>query len=306
MTPALGLGTAQLGMPYGVAGRPEGVVPSTAHDILRTALEIGVGYLDTAPTYGHAEAVVGEVLATTRARVTVCTKTPAGHAGADIAQSVRASVLRSCKRLQVNAIDDLLIHSMQDLRAEGTSLIGVLEQLRAEGRAVKLGASIYDPEDVDVVLQYPVLQVTQLPFSVFNRGVVDSGGVKRLRAAGHTIVVRSVVHQGLLMLAPDAADAAVAGAGMWVRRFHAVCERHHVSPLAAAVGYARARSGADRVLVGVDSVEQLRAIAAVMRDDLTSETMADLDEQLHSVPAAVADPRLWSNRPPARVNVEST
>jgi aryl-alcohol dehydrogenase-like predicted oxidoreductase len=306
ITPSLGLGTAQLGMPYGVARQADGVRPETAHDILRTALDLGIEYVDTAPSYGHAEAIVGEFLTTVRARVMVCTKTPARHGGCDVISSIRASVAQSCERLHRDTVDEVLIHSMQDLRAHGLSLIGALEELCVRGLVSRLGASIYDPEDVDVVLQYPVLQVTQLPFSVFNRTLVESGAVRRLRAAGHTIVVRSVVHQGLLMLRPDAAETAVAGAGAWVQRFRAVCERHGVPPLAAAVGYACARSGADRVVVGVDSAAQLREIATIMHDHLTPEAIADLHEELQAVPDGVADPRRWPIGPSARVNTETT
>ena len=302
---SLALGTAQLGMPYGVAGRPEGVSPAVAHDILRTAVDLGIDYLDTAPSYGRAESVVGEFFANAGQRFAVGTKTPvAAVSRSDLAAAYRTSLLRSCEHLRVESVDDLSIHALADLREHGASVIEVLEQLRDEGRVRRLGASIYEPQDVDLVLQYASLRVIQLPFSVFNRALVDSGSVARLRAAGHAIVARSVVHQGLLMLSPEAAEGAVSGAGVWVQRFQAICERHRLSPLAAAVGYARVRSGADRVLVGVDNPEQLRAIAAAIDEQLSSDALADFDEELRAVPATVADPRRWPVRP-TRAPVES-
>jgi len=305
---ALALGTAQLGMPYGVAGGADGVQPTDAEQILRTALELGIDYLDTAPAYGSAETLVGDVLATTPRSlvVRVCTKGPAALAADAVADSYRASVIRSCERLRVETIDDLLVHSVSHLRDRGRSLIEALEQLRAEGRVARLGASIYDPHDVDVVLQNPSLVLTQLPFSVFNRSLVDSGAVERLRNAGHAIIARSILHQGLLALVPRTAEAAVPGSGLWVERFRAVCDRHEVSPVAAAVGFAFEQSGADRLLIGVDSVEQLRAIAALSRDHLPPGLAADLAEALEGVPPEIGDPRRWPARARSHANVQST
>lgn len=306
--PALALGTAQLGMPYGVAGRADGISPAQAAQILRAAVELGIDYIDTAPAYGNAEILVGELLASTPRALTVrvCTKGPAAHTGDAVADSYRASVMRSCERLRVETIADLLVHSVSDLREAGTSLVDALEQLRAEGRVARLGASIYDPGDVEAVLRYPSLELTQLPFSVFNRSLVDSGAARRLRDAGHAIIARSILHQGLLTLMPPAAEAAVPGSGVWVERFGAVCDRHAVTPVAAAVGFAFERSGADRVLIGVDSVEQLHAIAALARDHFPRGLLADLDEELQGIPPEVGDPRRWPARVQSNANVQST
>src|SRR5207248_1409179 len=59
----LTLGTAQLGMEYGIANRAGQPSRSLAVRIVREAIAHGVKALDTARSYGEAEDVLGEALA---------------------------------------------------------------------------------------------------------------------------------------------------------------------------------------------------------------------------------------------------
>ena len=58
----LSLGTVQLGLPYGIAGRRELMTQAQADAILDAAFELGVSSLDTAAAYGCAEQRVGDYL----------------------------------------------------------------------------------------------------------------------------------------------------------------------------------------------------------------------------------------------------
>ena len=56
------LGTVQLGLNYGMANTTGKPSEETAHEILRTAHDVGVTVLDTAAAYGTSEEVVGSYL----------------------------------------------------------------------------------------------------------------------------------------------------------------------------------------------------------------------------------------------------
>src|SRR5258708_36123447 len=72
----LTLGTAQLGMEYGIVNREGQPPPQLAIRMVRAAIAHGVKTLDTARAYGEAEAVLGEALkGTWRARGEGITKT---------------------------------------------------------------------------------------------------------------------------------------------------------------------------------------------------------------------------------------
>ena len=59
------LGTAQLGMDYGVANRRGKPEPKEAVEIVQTAWENGIRFFDTAQAYGESERVLGRCLSGT-------------------------------------------------------------------------------------------------------------------------------------------------------------------------------------------------------------------------------------------------
>ena len=56
----LGLGTVQLGLPYGVANKKGKPDREAAMEILKTACQNGMDSFDTAAGYGESEAIIGE------------------------------------------------------------------------------------------------------------------------------------------------------------------------------------------------------------------------------------------------------
>ncbi len=292
----LALGTARLGAPYGVAGGGARVAPEEAARILGRALDLGVDYLDTAPSYGEAEEVLGRLLrregASRRFRVaTKLSELGAGLTSRDVAARVREAVAASCRRLGVDRLDELLLHAPRDLERYGPALLEPLLAEQAAGRVMQLGVSVYDPGDAAALgREWAVLQ---LPFNAFDFRWTQSGGIARHRGMGRTVVARSALLQGLLTLAPAEGEARVPGSALWLECFRAACARHGVSPVAGALGFAAGRSGADYLLVGVESVAQLDEVHGLVTAPPDARLGDALAATLGSVPESVRDPRRW-------------
>jgi hypothetical protein len=54
------------------------------------------------------------------------------------------------------------------------------------------------------------------------------------------------------------------------------------------------RSGADYLVVGVDSAAQVREVSEALKGDALADAFADAVGELPGVPEAVRDPRKWS------------
>jgi aryl-alcohol dehydrogenase-like predicted oxidoreductase len=297
----LALGTAQLGLDYGVANRGGRPSADEIDRILRTALDLGLEYIDTASAYGDAEIALGRFLRTAASagRVRVGTKTPrfaAGLSAADLARGLAHSVDTSRTRLGRDMLDDLLIHAADNLREYGQTLVDLLVAHCQAGRVGRIGISIYDAEDARLAVSHPVLRATQFPFSVFHRDLAEHGLVDDLHRAGHETFARSALHQGLLTLEPAQGERAVSGSGLWVARFRDVCTQHGIEPIDAALAYAMSRSRADFVVVGVDSSDQLQRLSRVLSGHLPAGFTDQIATRLAAVPLSVRDPRLWAGR----------
>lgn len=99
--PILGLGTAPCGM---------GLPDSLAIDLIHTAIEQGVTYLDTAPVYGRAQIQLGEVLAERRDEVFLVTKTLT-----ETADDALEILENSLRELKTDHVDVAFLHSVSNL-----------------------------------------------------------------------------------------------------------------------------------------------------------------------------------------------
>ncbi len=130
--------------------------PLTAQDFARTmsrAAERGMNFLDTAPRYGDSEAVFGHYLKDHRSEWIVCTKI--GYCGggkkrqASAVEEIYQGFEQSLRRLQVDHVDLLLIHSIDQYGVAGEAIenvckagmIDAMIRLREQGKVRHLGVS---------------------------------------------------------------------------------------------------------------------------------------------------------------------
>jgi L-galactose dehydrogenase len=161
---ALGYGASPLGGVYGAIDAAEGI------RTVRTALELGVTFIDVAPFYGatRAEALLGRALrGVDRSSYLLATKVGRyGQTDFDFsAERVVRSVDESLSRLGCEYVDLIQCHDVEfgDLRQVVEETIPALERLREAGKARLVGvtgypletlADVADRARVDTVLSY--------------------------------------------------------------------------------------------------------------------------------------------------------
>lgn len=190
--PRLVLGTAQLGMAYGIAnkgGQPETAV---AEAIISTAWEGGVRIFDTAQAYGDSETVLGKTLVrlglADQARV--CTKVLSMD---DFEVRVRESV----KRLGSHPLHCLMLHDERCLIDWANGTGERLEALRRNGLIHHVGVSAYSPRIAREALRRDEVSMIQVPGNVMDRRFETAGVFELARELGKEVHVRSVFMQGL-------------------------------------------------------------------------------------------------------------
>jgi len=140
---ALGLGCMGMSQSYGVPPDKPAMI-----SLIRTAVERGVTFFDTAEIYGpHTnEELVGEALAPVRRQVVIATKFGVGRdaAGQQAQDSrperIRQSVEGSLKRLRTDVIDLYYQHRV-DPNVPIEDVAGTVKELIAQGKVKHFGMS---------------------------------------------------------------------------------------------------------------------------------------------------------------------
>lgn len=283
----LALGTAQFGLPYGIANQEGQVTRLAAKAMLQLAAANGIDTLDTAIAYGESETCLGEVGTQGFKLVTKLPAVPDGCA--DASDWVEEQVAASLSRLGVNAVYGLLLHRPQQLlESGGEVLYQTLQKLKKNGQVQKVGVSVYAPSELEALIPRFRFDLVQAPFNLVDRRLHTSGWLQRMKDDGVEIHIRSAFLQGLLLMPQSTIPAKFAAwSDLW-RKWHDWLAHHTVSAVQACLAFPLSFPEIDRVVVGADSVSQLEQIISAA----TSTTPDDLPD-LHCDAENLINPARW-------------
>ena len=201
---SMGLGCMAMSEFYGK--RPD---EAASGEVIRTALDLGINFLDTADTYGdgHNEELVGRAVKRFRreagGEVIVASKfgivrTPGSYERQICGRPdyVRSALEASLGRLGMDTLDLYYIHRI-DIRVPIEETMGALSDLVAEGKLRYIGLS--EPSVATLARAHKVHPVTcvQSEFSLFTREP-ETGLFPFLRENGIGFVPYSPLGRGML------------------------------------------------------------------------------------------------------------
>ncbi|TYP63983.1 aldo/keto reductase [Stutzerimonas stutzeri] len=166
MLPVIGLGTSRT---HDVQLDDDEM--RTLLEVLRVLVEGGARVIDTAPSYGNADRVVGELVqrGDVRRQVFLASKVSATGRERGLAQ-----IDKSFEALQTGVIDLIQVHNLQDTRTQ----LQLLRTLKEQGRIRYIGVTHYVESAHDRLLE--VLKQEPVDFVQFNYSVSERNAERRL------------------------------------------------------------------------------------------------------------------------------
>ncbi|MEV4419380.1 aldo/keto reductase [Patulibacter sp. NPDC049589] len=274
----MGFGAMQLAGP-GVLGPPKD--PDAARAVLRRAIELGVDHLDTAQFYGPdvVNALIRETLHPYPDGLRIATKVGARRDAegawlpAQDPQHLREDVEANLRALGVERMD--LVNLRRHGDGPGVPIaeqLGVLQDLRDEGKLDQIGVSTVTRDELDQALDLVDVACVQNPFSIIDRSDEDvlERCIERDVAYVPYFPLGSAFTGGPAKLAADPAIAATA-------------EKHGATTTQIALAWLLARDEHVLLIAGTSSVAHLEENLAAGDLELDAE---DLGRLAGVVPAA--------------------
>ncbi len=283
-------------MRYGIANRDGQPSCAAVNQIVRRARECGISLVDTAYTYDNSESILGRVLPERSGDIRIVTKTrPTQNdliSQHDI-ESVKVAFQASLIRLNRPHVCGLLVHHASDLLKSGGELLwGWMQSAKADGKAEKIGVSVYSPEQLNELLaRYQDIEIVQLPLNIYDQRFARSGLLDRLKQKNVEVHARSAFLQGLLLMAPELLPGQFGAIRSHQAALHKWLRERGLSPLAGALSVCIGNPQVDLVVVGCDSVQQLDDIVVAADSACPSgcDQFAIGDER-------VINPGLWAKQ----------
>jgi aryl-alcohol dehydrogenase-like predicted oxidoreductase len=197
----ISLGTVEIGLDYGIGPDGEARRPpeSEAARLLHRALDLGVNFIDTARAYGESEAIIGRALNGRRKDFVLCSKalSYADQPYDALREKVTASVEASLRALDTEVIDIMMIHSASSGVLAREELIGILEDLKRQGKFRWIGASVYGEEAALQAIRLDRYDCLQIAYSALDRRP-EPRVLPGAESNDIGIVARSVLLKGVL------------------------------------------------------------------------------------------------------------
>ncbi|WP_276512329.1 aldo/keto reductase [Desulfovibrio subterraneus] len=291
------LGTAQLGMPYGVAnslGRPD---QDMARRIVRQAWENGVTFFDTAQAYADSELVLGDALHCigAEARANVITKLHPRFFR-ESPSLILAELSRSLQRCQVKSFYGVMLHDESGCDLLACGLGEALAEARNSGMARSIGVSVYTPRRAIEALKNKLITQIQLPANIVDRRFSKQYVFEMAEEQGKQVFIRGALLQGVLCLNPDQLPQRVQHAATMLEEYIEFCRRHGLAPAAAALTYLKNKFSSAFVLFGAETEEQVVQNIGYWKTAVPSGFMEEADLLFKEQDELVLNPSNWPKK----------
>jgi spore coat polysaccharide biosynthesis protein SpsF len=307
-TPAtkLVLGTAQLGLQYGIANQSGMPSRDSAEELIKTAIANGIGAIDTARAYGVSEEVVGNSLKSGwEGRVQIITKlSPLNDCPKDvnavaIHAFVDASIYKSCSLLRMQSLDVLMLHRYSHVTDWQGSVWARLLEHKATGLIKAIGVSVQTPDELEQVLNVPEFEFIQMPFNILDDRweYLIPKIQERKKERNLVIHVRSTLLQGLLPSESIALwnKAHVSDPASIIKWFKECCIKTNKTNIVdLCISYAKSLDWIDGVVVGMETMPQLvDNIGIICADESNSIELAQALQYRPKLSEKTLNPALW-------------
>jgi len=175
-----------------------------AIDIIRSAIDSGVNYVDTAYTYhgGNSEVIVGKALKDGyREKVMLADKMPIWVAKDE--EDMKRIFYKQLERLDTDCIDMYLVHNVGVpiwKRAKKFNLMPFLEEMKAQGKIKHIGFSFHDSYEFfeEMLDEYP-WEFCQIQLNYMDKNIqAGVNGLKLAASKGLSVIIMEPLKGGRL------------------------------------------------------------------------------------------------------------
>ena len=193
----IGLGCWAIGSEWGEVSKED------ARDVLKTSLDKGVNFFDTADVYGdgRSERFVGELIKSTSEKIYVASKSgrrldPYTAEGYNL-KNIEKFIDRSLVNLGIDCIDLLQLHCPPSEICPKKETYEMMDTILKKGKIANYGVSVEKVSEAMDAIKFPNVKSIQIIFNIFRQkpAEVFFSEAKKKNVA---IIVRGPLASGLL------------------------------------------------------------------------------------------------------------
>ena len=250
----ISIGTAQFGNVYGIFNKTGKFSLNESIKLKKLLKRYNIKTFDTAADYGSSEKILGKI---GTKNLDIVTKLPTKVPRKNVFRWVIRSINKSLTKLKTRSLYGILIHDTKYLLGnEGKILYRGLMYSKKIGLVKKIGISIYNMNELNLIISKYKIDLVLAPFNVFDQRLKSSGWLTKLKKLKIEVHTRSSFLQGLLLMSRNERPKKF---NKWNKIFNIwdkKLKKTKLSPLAACLSFVFSNKKIDKIVLGVDNTKQ--------------------------------------------------
>ncbi len=283
------LGTAQLGLDYGINNQNGKPTRESAMEMLDFAYKNGIKIFDTAYAYGNAEEILGEFLRGQNLgeEIKIITKINPGSP-----EDVSLEIKKSLEKLGLSSVDGCLFHNPEHIKNE--RMVETMSELKKQGLAKNIGVSVYEPEDAVYSAKIGEIDYIQIPYNIFDQRLSKTDFFELAQKNNKKVFARSAFLQGLLLMPIGKIPARLESARPHLAKLDAIIAKYGLSKKQVAMNFALANKNIDYIVFGADNKNQLKEVIDIAKQEIDfNQCKKELEKEFDKVEKYIISPNLW-------------
>jgi spore coat polysaccharide biosynthesis protein SpsF len=267
------LGTANLGMSYGVANQSGEQDLSNFRDIIKLSKKNGISMIDTAYGYGNAEYKLGLLSDDIDEHFEIYSKVNS-HSKSSLtkSQEIESQVHESLGRLNQNSIYCYYLHDPEDMYVN--EVLDKLIELKSNGLFEKIGVSVYTKQHAMDALEIGQVDVIQVKYNLLDRELEEIGFFERAESLNKEIMIRSVFLQGVLINQKVINDK-FATLNQTISEIDMISRDYSLTRMDLALFYVLSNKHIKGIILGFDNLEQFEEIISSIKRIKPNDSLLD-------------------------------
>jgi aryl-alcohol dehydrogenase-like predicted oxidoreductase len=292
------LGTAQIGMQYGIAnttGQPDF---ANAKAIIRDAWNGGIHEFDSAQGYGEIEKILGSAFDNLNIKhsAKVITKF-SPTVDLNNKKEMRNSIIKSLDDLGIAKLHGILLHREKMLNSWKDGIGETLREFKSEGLVEHLGVSVSNSEFAEIAMEEKDITIIQIPSNILDRRFERADIFNKADKKNKTVYVRSAFLQGLLLLNSESLPESMQFTKNVLIKFSKLADKYSLSKQELAMGFVIKAYPYAKIIFGAETSQQVKSNLSMRENpDIISDKIVSEAQNIFSdVSNHILNPGFWPN-----------
>ena len=288
------LGTAQLGMSYGIANKTGQPNQKLATTIIQKAWTNGIQEFETAQGYGISENVLGRAFSALGITKDVCviSKFDPGldHLNRDLMHNALDA---SLNKLNVQRLYGMLLHHQESMTLWEKGLKRICQTFIESGKVKYFGVSVYSPTAAIKALNLDGIDLIQLPSNILDRRFEQANVFTIAQEKGKHIYIRSTFLQGLLLMSLETIPNNMSYVKPILQRLDQLKKETGLTSQEIALGYIKMEVPEAQIILGVEETAQLNQNLLSWGKGYPPSLVSKIKTLFKNVDETILNPVLW-------------